>query len=362
MNSTPVVPAKPGRSRLRRFLIDGFYVTLFNLACAVLITYSFGNGGDFWANLLISNCIGLSIFTLIDGVRLLTWGDAQRPSLPKFLLLLAIAVPVGQFIGSRLAGLLLGLKLQMRFTVNSGLFSGLIFTLLTTMAAALFFGNRDRLMRARAEAALEKARAEAVERQALQVQLQLLQAQIEPHMLFNTLANLQGLIAIDPARAQQMLDQLIRYLRVTLLSSRAQSTTLEQEFALMDAYLGLMSVRMGERLSYAFELPAELQATRVPPMLLQPLVENAIAHGLEPKIEGGHIAVSARMRDERLELIVADNGRGPDAGPGKDGTNVGLSNTRERLQALYGNAASLTLEAAAPAGALARILLPVQAS
>ncbi len=361
MNSTPAIPAKPGRSRLQRFFVDGVYVVLGNLACAVLITYTFGDSSDFLSNLLISNCIGLSTFVIVDTVRLLTWGDGQRPSLPRFILLLACATPVGQFIGARLAGLLLGLKINMHYTVNSGLASGLVFSLLTTIAVSLFFSHRHRLAQARAEAALEKARAEAVERQALQAQLRLLQAQIEPHMLFNTLANLQGLIAIDPARAQQMLDQLIRYLRATLLYSRAQSTTLEQEFSLMDAYLGLMSVRMGERLSYAFELPDELQATQVPPMLLQPLVENAIAHGLEPKIEGGHIAVSARMQDGCLELTVADNGRGPEAGPGKAGTNAGLSHTRERLQALYGNAASLTLEAAAPAGALARILLPIQA-
>ncbi|UTY60806.1 histidine kinase [Massilia sp. erpn] len=360
MNSTASVPAKPGRSRLHRFLIDGIYVLIFNFACAVMITYVFGNGREFWRTLLISNCIGLTAFTMIDGIRLLVWGNEKKPSWPKFILLLALSMPIAQFLGAHLAGLLLGAKLEYLYSLHAGLINGLVFTLMTTAAATLFFGNRDRLMRARAEAALEKARAEAVERQALQAQLQLLQAQIEPHMLFNTLANLQGLIGIDPARAQQMLDQLIRYLRATLLSSRAQSTTLEQEFALMDAYLGLMSVRMGERLSYAFELPEALQAAQVPPMLLQPLVENAIAHGLEPKIEGGHIAVSARMQAERLELSVADNGRGPDAGPGKEGTNVGLSNTRERLQALYGNAASLTLEAVAPAGALARILLPIQ--
>jgi sensor histidine kinase YesM len=177
-------------------------------------------------------------------------------------------------------------------------------------------------------------------------------------MLFNTLANLQGLIAIDPPRAQQMLDLLIQYLRATLTSSRAESNTLAQEFALMEAYLGLMQIRMGERLSFSLDLPDTLRTHPVPPMLLQPLVENAIAHGLEPKIEGGHVAVSAVLADGVLALSVQDSGRGPAAGPGKKGTNVGLANTRERLRALFGDRAALTLEAAQPAGALARITLP----
>lgn len=204
---------------------------------------------------------------------------------------------------------------------------------------------------------MEKARAEAVERQALQAQLQLLQAQIEPHMLFNTLANLQGLIALDPAQAQTMLDQLIVYLRATLSASRAQRTTLGQEFTLLDAYLGLMSVRMGARLSFALDLPEALRNTEVPPMLLQPLVENAIAHGVEPNVAGGHIQVTARAADGGLELLVSDTGRGLDAGPGKPGTGLGLSNVRERLNALYGERATLSLDAA-PQGATARILLP----
>jgi sensor histidine kinase YesM len=116
-----------------------------------------------------------------------------------------------------------------------------------------------------------------------------------------------------------MLDQLIQFLRATLSSSRTESTTLAEEFALLEAYLGLMAVRMGERLRYAFELPAELRSVRVPPMLLQPLVENAIAHGIEPNIEGGTITISAARQDGMLALTVSDTGRGPHAGAGKPG-------------------------------------------
>ncbi len=235
----------------------------------------------------------------------------------------------------------------------------ILFTLLATVIATMLFTGRDNVAKAEAKAAQESARAEAIARQALQAQLQLLQAQIEPHMLFNTLANLQGLIGLDPARAQQMLDQLIIYLRATLSSSRAEVTTLAQEFALMDAYLGLMSVRMGERLSFALELPAELRDAHIPPMLLQPLIENAITHGLEPKIEGGRIVVSAAVRDGKLHVSVRDDGLGLGAPSAKSGTHLGVANTRSRLNAIHGDQASLSLSANPDGGAHAELTLPL---
>lgn len=345
----------------RRFAIDACWMIVLVFICAVIVTWSFGDGTGFGINLVVSACIGTIAFAIIDGVRLAFWGEGRRPHPLAFAGLIAVGVPVGQIGGARLAGWLLGRELTSLHTLGSSRTGGmLVFTLLATGAVTLFFASRDRLARAEAAAAEERARAEAVERQALQAQLQVLQAQIEPHMLFNTLANLQGLIALDPDRAQQMLDQLIQYLRATLSSSRAQNTTLAQEFALLQAYLGLMSVRMGERLSYAFDLPDELRTVEIPPMLLQPLVENAIAHGLEPTIDGGHVRVSARCEDGLLTLCVADDGRGPDAGPGKAGTSVGLSNTRARLAALFGERASVTLRPADGGGAVACITIPLQ--
>ncbi|MNT06740.1 Sensor histidine kinase YpdA [compost metagenome] len=234
-----------------------------------------------------------------------------------------------------------------------------VFTLAVAGAAILFFGSREKIARLQMEAAEEKARAESVARQAMQAQLQLLQAQIEPHMLFNTLANLQGLISFDPDRAQLLLDQLIQYLRATLSSSRAESTTLEQEFSLMQAYLGLMSIRMGARLRFTLDLPAALRQIKVPPMLLQPLVENAIQHGLEPKIEGGHIHVQASTNGGVLLLTVSDDGLGLDHPGQTKGTQLGVANIRERLRGMHGDAASLSLNANTPAGVIARLQLPI---
>ena len=366
MSDTPTLADAtnvPGRRPFpwRRFGKDAFSLVWFVILCALIVTYAFGDGSSLLNNFVISACIGTISFCVIDGVRLAVWGEGRRPHWLAFGAIIALGVPAGQILGARLAGLLLGIELKELHTLGTTRTSGmLLFTLLATGGVTLYFAGRDRLNRAEADAAQERARAEAVERQALQAQLQLLQAQIEPHMLFNTLANLQGLIAIDPPRAQRMLDQLIQFLRGTLSSSRSQATPLAQEFALLDAYLGLMTVRMGERLTYSFDLPDALRSVRIPPMLLQPLVENAIAHGLEPTIAGGHVTVAAHREGDLLRLTVTDNGRGPDAGPGKEGTSVGLSNTRERLKALFGERSGVTLTAGPDGGAIACITLPVE--
>ncbi|MES2130395.1 MAG: histidine kinase [Pseudomonadota bacterium] len=334
----------------RALLKDSRFALGFNLFCALVVTYVIGDGRYFFENLVISMCIGTLAFLVIDGLRLLIWGTDRQPNWLWFSLIVIGAVPIAQYGGRALGFLLLGLSLS---GVTSGRPMGmLLFTLIAAAGVTFYFYNRERLFQAEAVIAKERANA-------FQAQLQMLQAQIEPHMLFNTLANLQGLIAIDPARAQAMLEQLIQYLRATLSASRADSTTLGQEFALMDAYLGLMAVRMGPRLGYTLDLPDALRGRAIPPMLLQPLVENAIAHGLEPKIEGGHITISARADAGTLTLQVADTGRGPGAPAGKPGTGLGLSNTRARLDALFGKRAALTLEPGTPAGAIVRLTLPL---
>jgi hypothetical protein len=346
----------------RRFASDARFALLLNVVFALLITSVVGRLSHFGVSLTFSMCIGTLAFVLIDGLRL--WLLSRQIHLkwyaygPVVLLLGAIA----HYAGATLAHALLGLPRPEWSTLGyGGTENVIVVTLLISAVITLFFSHRERAYRAETAAAREKARAEAVERGALQTRLQLLQAQIEPHMLFNTLANVQGMIAIDPARAQHMLDQLIQYLRATLTSSRAEATTLGQEFDLLDAYLGLMSVRMGARLHYRLDLPPELRERAVPPMLLQPLVENAILHGLEPKIDGGRVTVQARAAAGELRLSVSDTGLGLDAPPARSGTRLGVANTRARLQALYGERAALALEANHPAGVIARLTLPESA-
>lgn len=197
------------------------------------------------------------------------------------------------------------------------------------------------------------------QRDAAEARLKLLETQLEPHMLFNTLANLRVLISSDPERAVAMLDRLNDYLRATLSGSLASSHTLQAEFDRLRDYLELMVVRMGPRLRYTLDLPAELAGQPVPPLLLQPLVENSIKHGLEPKIEGGSITVSARRQGNQLVLEVVDSGVGlqPEAASRQ---GFGLAQVRERLQTAYGPQAAIDLVAIHAGGTRASIIFPYQ--
>ncbi|MGZ3254493.1 MAG: sensor histidine kinase [Burkholderiaceae bacterium] len=347
--------------RLRRLAIDLGYTLVFCVMMALVVTYVMRIGRSFPINLVFSICHGMLTTLLVDGGRLGFWGLTKPPKVP-FFTLLVISIPAAKYFGNLMAVYMLGLPPQNVFAIQAQNATGfLILSILGCFFVTWFFWTRGKLLYLQAQAESEKARAAAIEKQAMQAQLQLLQAQIEPHMLFNTLANLQGLIAIDTPRAQHMLEQLIIYLRATLTSSRAEKTTLAHEFALMDAYLELMSIRMGSRLTYTLQLPEHLDTTSIPPMLLQPLIENAIKHGIEPKVEGGSITVIAKQDANMLHISVADTGVGLQAASATstNGTNVGLANVRERLQALYGNQATFSLTSNMPSGVLAQLNIPL---
>jgi sensor histidine kinase YesM len=215
----------------------------------------------------------------------------------------------------------------------------------------------------------------AAERDASEAKLKLLETQLEPHMLFNTLANLRALITTDPSRAVAMLDRLNSYLRATLSGSRSTAHTLGAEFDLLRDYLELMAVRMGPRLRYSLEVPASLASALVPPLLLQPLVENAIQHGLEPKLEGGTVQVRASQRpgpgpDASLQLVleVADTGVGIDplalqaqqASPPDASRGFGIGQVRARLTSSFGPLGMLELRPNTPAGTISVATLPLQ--
>ncbi len=185
---------------------------------------------------------------------------------------------------------------------------------------------------------------QASQRQATQAQLQLLQSQLDPHMLFNTLANLRALINTDPPRATHMLDRLNDYLRSTLSASRATEHPLSAEFDRLRDYLELMQIRMGERLRYTLDLPAALASLPVPPLILQSLVENAIVHGLEPQVAGGEVHISARADGDMLVLQVRDTGTGFD--PAQTPEGFGITQVRERIATRYGDQATMHLIAA----------------
>jgi signal transduction histidine kinase len=230
--------------------------------------------------------------------------------------------------------------------------------IVTGIIVKVVLGSKQRA-EVRAQAASATAAEEGLKRQLAEAQLKMMQAQVEPHFLFNTLASVDYLIETDPARASTMQKNLIQYLRAALPQMREGSSTLGKEMVLCRAYLEILKVRMEDRLRFAVNVPQGLSSARFPPMMLQSLVENAIKHGLEPKPEGGSLTLSADVSHGRLRVTVADTGLGFGAA-GTAGGGVGLDNVRERLAALYGGAATLRIEGNAPAGTIVTIEVPYQ--
>jgi signal transduction histidine kinase len=194
---------------------------------------------------------------------------------------------------------------------------------------------------------------------ALASDLKALQAQIEPHFLYNTLANTRYLVRHDPERATGMLDHLIAYLRSALPDLRTPMSTLGRECELAGHYLALMAIRYGERLQIRIDCDEELQGLALPPLMLMPLVENAVQHGVEPHAGEVTVAVSARRQQDRVQIAVRDNGAG--FGSAVLGSGVGLRNVRQRLEAIYGDKASLRLHIGADGWTVAELTLPVPA-
>ncbi|MCW5657550.1 MAG: histidine kinase [Burkholderiaceae bacterium] len=339
------------------------------LIAATFISVMFDD--PFVRTLVYSWCIGLSIQLLIEAGRygLAAWmrrhgrdSAALRANWPGWTWMLPWcigAAVLGYYGGSLLADAITGgARTHSPFGNNLRALSLILMVSLGfTLAAVWFFYSRSRMLTL-------QTMTEAAERSAAELQLKLLQSQLEPHMLFNTLANLRVLIGTDPPRAQAMLDRLIGFLRATLAASRSGSHALADEFERLGDYLALMAVRMGPRLAVRVHLPDELRALPVPPLLLQPLVENCIQHALEPQVQGGRIDLSATRDGDMLLLRVRDTGIGLANVPASGGTRFGLRQVRERLAALYGGRASLTLEEASDGegGTLATVRLPLQQS
>lgn len=228
------------------------------------------------------------------------------------------------------------------------------FFILTLIAK--FFIDRSRAAQRMADLKRKEADYHRLSQQVTEAKLQALQAQVEPHFLYNTLASVQALTEVDPARANTMVGHLIQYLRNALPKMRESISTVGQEIELVRAYLNILQMRMGKRLVFDISVPESLLATPFPPLMLPSLVENAIKHGLEPQREGGSVLISAHAQDGRLRLVVSDTGRGFAE---TLGAGVGLANIRERLAALYGDAGRLTLESNAPHGVIATIEAPM---
>jgi two-component sensor histidine kinase len=304
-------------------------------------------GWAFWygKNLVVSLAISITIFLLY--AVLIPWlGQARlRRFSPLQKRVFFSAVPlvglvVGWPLGLMLAGMEVATWLGLLVTQDdpNRLARVLLLVVLVSGVFNVIFSA--------------KARQTEAERSAAEAQLRLLQGQIEPHFLFNTLANVHSLIDHDPPKAQHMLGAFTDYLRASLGDLRRDSVPLQDELALAHAYLRVQHTRMEERLRFDTHASAQTQGAVLPPLLLQPLVENAVQHGLEPQVNGGMVRINARVEGGQLVLEVVDDGAGlgQARAAGQRGNGMALSNLRQRLQARYGGAACLVLQPAGETG------------
>ncbi len=254
-----------------------------------------------------------------------------------------------------------GMRYRVR-TVRYGDFLTNLALLWILGSVVIKFTYKGRLQaEVKAAQATEVAESESLKRQVVEARMAAMQAQVEPHFLFNTLASIDHLIETDPARASQMQKHLIALLRASMPTMREASDggarELGRELAVIRPYLEILKVRMEERLNVRIDVPEGLHSAEFPPMMIQTLVENAIKHGLEPKAEGGSLSVRAEIVHGKLAVTVADTG----LGFGKAataGTGVGLANIRERLQLLYGHKATLAITENPAGGTVVTVTVP----
>ena len=314
---------------------DVFYTAVLCAVISVALSFAdlFGTGVDgFWQRLYVnavySFAIGLSIHGVSELCMPLIRARLQGRTFPVRLATDLVLWSGGALIGYTIAAILLGHGLRHISTMTIAI------ALAVAVGAVAGLASRKQAL---AEFKVERERMET-QRLLVTARLQVLQAQIEPHFLFNTLANVSSLIGSDPAGARKMVDELCVFLRAALDSTRRPSNNLRREVEIVEAYLSVLKVRMGERLDYAIDVPAELLEIDIPSMILQPLIENAVQHGIEPSLQGGVLRIEGRRIDDTLKLTVMDNG----IGFGEQiEENVGMGTVRERLQVLYGERGGL---------------------
>lgn len=355
------LPADQRRPLLHRLLI--VWAVSLPIAVATWIGHkSDGLPHRFEVSLVYAYAISTFIWLFTDVSRfvlkglLRSQGPNYWPPALRASLMLLVGIPLGYVLGTLVGDAYAGWSTWDLWHFNRNRFAGMVVSSVAISAAFVAFFY-------------QRAKAESLAQQVTQAQLMLLQSQLEPHMLFNTLAHLRALIGHDTGRAHAMLDHLNDYLRTTLQASREPLHPLADEFSRLHDYLSLMAIRMGPRLTFELNLPKGLGKTLVPCFILQPLVENAIRHGLEPQVAGGHIKVTALVCSDQLTLSVSDNGCGisdlvlaqvNDGAPmASNAASWGLAHVRQRLQALYAQRARLNCSRTYPSsGTYMQVSLP----
>jgi sensor histidine kinase YesM len=344
------IASKMVGARTHRPVVVFFLTMAFNTVIALFLTY-LGFERDFVINFIFSQCIGLSICVLVIIAHL--FFGTLNPLMRMFLFTAALIL--GSVGGTLLGMTITGVDTSLFFRKNVSFVHGVSMGIIFGSIISYFFYSIQRIYTTERMAEEERIRRITSEKKAVETELRLLQAQIEPHFLFNTLSNILSLLDTDLKKAQTMLVDLIHYLRTSLKKTREDITTIGKEMEMIRAYLNIFRVRMEDRLNYRIDIPDSIKKLPFPPTLVQPLVENAIKHGLEPKIEGGEVSIRAEEDGGVLRLEIADTGVGMYKG---GASGLGLSNVRERLKSLYGDKGRLILEENSPSGLRAIIEVP----
>lgn len=335
----------------KRVLKSLLLTVLFNTIIAFFLT-NLDYGKGFAVNLIFAQCIGLSICASVLVGHLFL----KNATPLRHLFMILITVTLGAVFGSVLGVFMVGIPMATVFEGRPALlFQLLCIGIFFGAIITYFFFSQEKISQTQSQMQEERIKRLDTEKKVLETHLKLLQAQIEPHFLFNSLSTVASLVDTDQEKARNMLTNLIQYLRVSLSKTRAEHTTIGQEMEMARAYLDIYKIRMGDRLQYRFQVEDGLKEQTLPPMLVQPLVENAVKHGLEPSVAGGVVTLTVGKDDAKIRVTVTDTGKGLDQ---NSGAGFGLANIRDRLHSLYGKEGTLILEENSPNGLKATIEIP----
>ncbi len=337
-------------------LINSLTITFFfDIVIAIVLNFMVLDKHSFMDVMVISQSIGLSICLFVNSGIYLTENKLNISSITGIF--------IGLLLGIISGALLSWVYLYFHRGIDSSKFitgvlaNVIVFGFVFGIPITYFFVSREKMAKSEEQIAKEKIKLLSIEKETAMSTLRLLQAQIEPHFLFNTLSNVISLFDIDVNKAKQMLIDLNGYLRISLQRIRQEMITLDQELDLVRQYMDIFKIRLGDRLSYTIQNKTGDTTILFPPLIIQPLVENSIKYGIEPEIFGGSIEINCQINNSVLEIVIADTGKGLDDDANNAG--IGINNVSQRLENIYGNMASLTLTQNYPRGIKATIKVPI---
>lgn len=342
--------------RTSKDIVTAFFITaIFNTLIAMVLYYMVMDEHHFFDVFIISQLMGLSICILTQTGMYFTVKKESKWTITGII----IGLILGIFSGTLLSwGFLFFFRdIDFGYYLTHTFSSVFVFGFVFGIPIIYFFISREKIIESEKQIQNEKIKRLTMEKEAAMTTLRLLQAQIEPHFLFNTLSNVISLFDIDVEKARKMLIDINEYLRISLQRTRQEMITLDQELDLTRQYLEIFKIRMGKRLSYEINDRTGNPCVPFPPLIIQPLVENSIKYGIEPAIDGGTIAIDCRIEENTLEIVITDTGKGLDKDANQAG--IGINNVSLRLESIYGNTAGLILKENHPTGIKATIRVPL---